>query len=89
MVESTDVEVADLPDALQGQIVDGISVDSLAEAESTVSSYREQIASDQEKAAKTANEATGSATSPSAATSPGTATSAGSGASSKVVVWHA
>jgi protein phosphatase len=80
LVEETSVELSDLPDATQEQIVDGIKVGSLEEAEQTVSGYREQIKADQEKAAKTATEVAGtpatSAESPDSATSATTPTPA-------------
>ena len=55
--ESTTVELTDLPEALQDQIVQGISVASLEEARNTVESYRQQIEDEKAKAQKTADEA--------------------------------
>ena len=57
LAQVTDVEVDDLPEALQEQLEEGIYVSGLGEAEDTVRSYRDQIADDLASETQTARNA--------------------------------
>lgn len=57
LAQVTDVEVDDLPEALQEQLEEGIYVGGLGEAEDTVRSYRDQIADDLASETQTARNA--------------------------------
>jgi hypothetical protein len=50
------VEVEDLPEAVQRQLAEGISVANKEAAEKTVSSYQQQIEDSRAKADQTANQ---------------------------------
>ncbi len=52
--QTTDVDVSLLPETIQNQLRDGIQMPSQRDAESTIQSYRTQIADAQAKAAETA-----------------------------------
>lgn len=56
LVETTTVEVTDLPAAVQDQLSRGIVMNSEQEAHETVESYRDQIDADKAKAGQTAEE---------------------------------
>lgn len=55
LVETSKVEVKDLPDAVQHQLEDGIGVANLDEGCATVERYRDQIEDDKSRSARTAN----------------------------------
>lgn len=57
MVETTSVEVADLPAAVRKQLEDGITVMSEGEARATVERYRDQIKEDKDRQAEAAQAA--------------------------------
>ena len=67
LVETTSVELSDLPEATVKALNEGVIVSSEAEAAATVDSYREQIDADKTAAADAAEKATGD-TEPSEAT---------------------
>lgn len=56
LVETTSVEVSDLPGSVQEQLVGGIRVNSESQASETVKAYRQQITDEKTKAAETADE---------------------------------
>lgn len=56
LVETTSVEVSDLPGSVQEQLVGGIRVNSESQASETVKAYRQQITDGKTKAAETADE---------------------------------
>jgi protein phosphatase len=58
LVETTSVELKDLPEAVVKSLQDGVVVSSEAEASATVDSYREQIDADKTAAAEAAQKAT-------------------------------
>lgn len=75
LVETTSVEVSDLPQATQKLLAEGIRVSSEDEAKSTIESYRDQINTDKAKTAETADSAkaaTSAATQETAETAPAT-----------------
>ena len=53
--ETTTVRVQDLPEATQVSLQNGIEVASLADAQATIRSYRDQITSEKERTAEVAN----------------------------------
>ncbi|MEE0027346.1 MAG: hypothetical protein U0J70_07140, partial [Atopobiaceae bacterium] len=59
-IETTSVEVKDLPEAIQHQLNDGISVSNEEEARYTIDRYRDQIDADKTRAAATAQAASSS-----------------------------
>lgn len=61
LVETSSVQVKDLPEATQDQLAGGINVRDEAEAKDTVESYRDQIDAEKTKAAEAAAEAQSSA----------------------------
>ncbi len=67
LVETTSVELSDLPETVVKSLNDGVVVSSEAEAAATVESYREQIDADKTAAAEAAEKAT-EGTEPSEAT---------------------
>ena len=50
LVETTSIEIKDLPDAVQDSLAEGIRVKNESEAQNTVDSYRKQIDSANDKA---------------------------------------
>lgn len=56
--ETTTVQLADLPDALQSSLRDGVVVSSEDEAHSTIKSYRDQIETDKTHAQQVADKST-------------------------------
>ena len=65
LVETSSVQVKDLPNAVQDSLCEGLRVDSEEAAHQTVESYRDQIDADKSSAAQTANKSTtGTETSP-------------------------
>jgi len=60
LIETTSVEVKDLPEAIQHQLNDGISVSNEEEARYTIDRYRDQIDADKTRAAATAQAASSS-----------------------------
>ena len=62
--ESSDVEVHDLPEAIQDQIVQGIPMGSLEDAEAVIDDYRAQIEEDRARAQTIADEAIGAGANP-------------------------
>ncbi|MDO4805928.1 MAG: Stp1/IreP family PP2C-type Ser/Thr phosphatase [Coriobacteriales bacterium] len=60
LVETTSVSIKDLPEAIQHQLDEGISVSNESEARYTIDRYRDQIDADKTKAAQNAKAANGS-----------------------------
>lgn len=60
LIETTSVEVKDLPEAIQHQLDEGISVSNEEEARYTIDRYRDQIDADKTRAAQTAQAASSS-----------------------------
>lgn len=60
LVETTSVRVKDLPEAIQHQLDEGISVSNEADARYTIDRYRDQINADKTKAAQNAEAANSS-----------------------------
>jgi protein phosphatase len=56
LVETTSIDVSDLPSSVQEQLAGGIRVDSENQASETIKAYRQQITDEKTKAAETADE---------------------------------
>ena len=81
LVEETSIDINELPNATQKHLEEGISMPSLAAAESTVDSYRSQIADEKSRASASAQDAQSSgasaSTAPASAAAPATTRGAG------------